>query len=85
MIRDYLNIDDTPMEEAAEAGIFHKPKPTPTPTPCDCNLTVTDTLPVGMVYAVMQEYKNTYSPADALSRGTLFRDLDLPFRGGEKA
>ncbi len=82
MIRDYLNIDDTPMEEAAEAGIFHKPKPTP--TPCGCNLAVTDTLPVGSVYAVMQEYKNIYSPEDALCRGTLFRDLDLPFRGGEK-
>ncbi len=82
MIRDYLNIDDTPFEEAAEAGIFQKP--TPAPTPCDCNLAVTDTLPVGSVYGVMQEYKNIYSPEEALRKGTLFRDLDLPFRGGKR-
>ena len=39
---------------------------------------------LAMVYASLQPWRNTYDPATALRRGTLFRELDLPFIGGEK-
>ena len=37
--------------------------------------------PLGSVYSPCQEWRNLYSPAKALSRGTLFSELDLPFEG----
>lgn len=39
---------------------------------------------LAMVYAPLQSWRNVYDPATALRRGTLFRELDLPFTGGEK-
>ena len=38
-----------------------------------------DSLPLAMVYAPRQKWRNAYSPEEALSRGTLFAELDLPF------
>lgn len=40
--------------------------------------------PVGMAYVPYQKWKNVYEPSVALSRGTVFEDLDKPFLG-EKA
>ena len=37
--------------------------------------------PLGSVYSPCQEWRNLYSPTNALSRGTLFSELDLPFEG----
>ena len=38
-------------------------------------------LPLAMAYVPMQQWKTTYSAAEALRRGTLFPELDLPFEG----
>jgi hypothetical protein len=35
--------------------------------------------PLAMVYAPCQSFRGLYDPATALSRGTLFSELDLPF------
>lgn len=88
MIRDYLSIEEDPLDDAAEAGIFFpkppKPeRPAPMPEDCSCDLSVVDRLPVGATYAPMQVFRNLYSPEEALCRGTLFKELDLPFRGGK--
>ena len=37
--------------------------------------------PLAMVYAPSQTFQNLYEPDEALSRGTLFAELDLPFEG----
>ena len=38
-------------------------------------------LPIAMAYVPMQQWKTTYSQSEALVRGTLFPELDLPFEG----
>lgn len=37
--------------------------------------------PVAMVYSPCQPWNNVYKPEIALERGTVFKDLDLPFEG----
>lgn len=37
--------------------------------------------PLASVYAPLQEFQNLYDRDTALSRGTLFSELDLPFMG----
>lgn len=37
--------------------------------------------PLAMVYTPIQAFENLYDIDAALKSGTLFRDLDLPFRG----
>ena len=49
-------------------------------TTCDC----LDSLPLAMAYVPFQKWRSTYSLEKALERGTLFPDLDLPFKGGMK-
>lgn len=39
-------------------------------------------MPIGMCYVPWQVWGNIYDPAKALSRGTMFADLDKPFLGG---
>ncbi|MBQ7292424.1 MAG: spore coat associated protein CotJA [Clostridia bacterium] len=39
--------------------------------------------PLAMVYAVKQQFRNINEPAVGLSRGTIFAELDLPFKAGE--
>ena len=41
-------------------------------------------LPIAMTYTPMQQWKTTYSPAEALKRGTVFPELELPFEGRRK-
>ena len=36
-------------------------------------------LPLAMAYVPMQGWSQTYDPAVALQRGTVFPELDLPF------
>lgn len=38
--------------------------------------------PLAMAYVPFQQWGDTYDDDKALSRGTLFPDLDLPFSGG---
>lgn len=40
-----------------------------------------DQLPLAMAYVPMQRFTQTYDSAQALQRGTIFPDLDLPFCG----
>lgn len=40
--------------------------------------------PLAMVYSPYQVFRELYSPDTALSRGTLFSELDLPFEGYKK-
>ncbi len=37
--------------------------------------------PLAMVYSPVQEWKSLYDNEMGLSRGTIFKELDLPFRG----
>lgn len=37
--------------------------------------------PLAMAYVPMQKFKDLYDPEQAFSAGTVFRELDLPFRG----
>lgn len=39
-------------------------------------------LPLAMAYVPYQQWKTAYSPDKALQAGTVFPELDLPFRGG---
>lgn len=38
--------------------------------------------PLAMAYVPFQQWGETYGDDEALSRGTLFPELDLPFSGG---
>ncbi len=85
MIRDFLNTDDEFLDDVAEAGIFFPSRPQPPkPEECKCDLSCVDQLPLASTYAPMQVFRNLYSPEEALCRGTLYRELDLPFRGGRQ-
>ncbi len=37
--------------------------------------------PLAMVYSPYQQFTETYPPEKALMRGTMFKELDLPFEG----
>ncbi len=41
-------------------------------------------LPIAMSYVPFQQWKETYSLDKGLARGTIFPELDLPFKGGMK-
>ncbi len=85
MIRDFLNTDDDLMDGVAEVGIFFPSKPQPPkPEECKCDLSCVDSLPLGSMYAPVQKFRKLYSPEEALCRGTLYNELDLPFRGGKQ-
>ncbi len=50
---------------------------------CGCNSWGLVDYPLAMVYAPCQTFRSLYDPATALSRGTMFTELDLPL--GHKA
>ena len=41
--------------------------------------------PLASVYAPLQEWRNVYDTELGFSRGTIFKELDLPFLCGEKS
>ena len=41
-------------------------------------------LPIAMAYTLMQQWKTAYSPSEALNAGTVFPELNLPFKGGNR-
>ena len=53
------------------------------PYPCGPNGVTERSL--AMVYAPIQPWRNVYEPQIALSRGTMFRELDMPFYGDRKS
>lgn len=69
---------ETPRRERAEQYIEK--------TPCDPdNVDPMADFPLAMAYVPRQYFRKMYSPEEGLSRGTLFKELDLPFMaaGGE--
>lgn len=40
-----------------------------------------DGLPLGMAYVPMQTWRDIYENGKGLMRGTIFAELDLPFKG----
>lgn len=38
--------------------------------------------PLAMAYVPMQKFVNLYTAADGFAVGTIFKDLNLPFKGG---
>ncbi len=66
-----------------------KPMPEASVTPpsggsCAAGDEVVPGAPLAMVYAPCQPWRNLYEPDRALTQGTLFADLDLPFLGVRK-
>lgn len=43
---------------------------------------VIDSMPIGMAYVPWQIFTDIYTPEKALTRGTIFSQLDKPFLGG---
>lgn len=39
--------------------------------------------PLAMVYGVKQQFRNINDPTTGLARGTIFAELDLPFKASE--
>lgn len=39
--------------------------------------------PLAMVYGVKQQFRNINDPAVGLAKGTIFAELDLPFKASE--
>ena len=70
-------------------GIFGDPRNSadrPCPSPCAtgrCGGWGLEDRPLAMVYSPCQAWRDAYPPEVALSRGTLFSELDLPFDGGK--
>ncbi len=62
-----LRTDMAVSSESVEAGVQK----------CRCF----ENFPLAMAYVPMQKFENIYSVNEALTRGTLFKDLDLPFLG----
>ena len=50
-------------------------------TTCDPASDPLDGRPLGYSYTPIQRWRMLYRPAEGLSRGTLFSELDLPFMG----
>ena len=46
------------------------------------NSMILNNLPLAMSYVPFQNWNKTYDLAIGLERGTIFPDLDLPFKGG---
>lgn len=49
---------------------------------CQNSLRPIDTMPIAMAYVPWQNWVKIYDPVNAMSRGTLFPELDKPFLGG---
>lgn len=72
-MRHHLLNDDAEMITTVMAVNNTAPEMSPFP----------DKTPVAMAYVPYQKWGETYSHQDALCRGTIFKELDLPFAGGD--
>ena len=50
--------------------------------PVTFDRTFLEDLPLAMAYVPFQQWRSIYPQDEALERGTLFQELDLPVRGG---
>ena len=48
-----------------------------------CNQEI-DNKPIAMAYVPWQKWRMLYEPKEALKRGTLFKELDLPFEAAKE-
>ena len=48
---------------------------------CCCTTCLGNCPSLAMVYAPVQAFEDLYQPEEALCKGTLFKQLDLPFHG----
>ena len=46
-----------------------------------CHMHHDERWPVGMTYVPMQAWRELYQPDEGFHKGTIFRELDLPFLG----
>lgn len=60
---------ETPQENGAEAAL------------ATVRCRDLDGLPLAMAYVPMQKWRELYEPEMGFSRGTIFKELDLPFLG----
>ncbi len=49
------------------------------PQMSDYNNLDIENMPIAMAYVPFQQWRNIYEPRQALQRGTIFKELDLPF------
>ena len=55
--------------------------------PCDYNIEDMDCMkemPIAMAYVPWQQWRMIYDPKEALKRGTIFQELDLPFEAAKE-
>lgn len=87
MKNEFYGIDFSNVCCQRQAPIHAMPsRPAPscpmTQTPSVCQLPPEQPMVVGMAYVLMQPFDTIYEPMQALNQGTLFPDLDKPFRPG---
>lgn len=93
MLKDYFNDSDEvfSIHEALRDEILEAAAETMGACGCkpaDCRKKTAldnpeiNSLPLAMAYVPMQKFECLHTPEDALSAGTLFKKLDLPFLGG---
>lgn len=51
--------------------------------PCNNYIDDMKGMPIAMAYVPWQQWCNLYEPKEALKRGTIFRELDLPFEASK--
>ena len=52
--------------------------------PCDQPIDELKNMPIGMAYVPWQQWRMIYEPKEALKRGTIFQELDLPFEASKE-
>lgn len=50
----------------------------------DMDRSCIDNMPLAMAYVPMQKWQCIYEDSKAIMRGTIFEELDLPFKGAGK-
>lgn len=46
--------------------------------------TCLESWPIAMAYVPMQQFENLFEAQEGFNQGTIFRDLSLPFMGGQR-
>lgn len=59
-------------------------KRTPTAAKISCDFSCVDEFPLSMAYVPMQQFRKVLTAEKGLASGTLFEELYLPFRGGDR-
>lgn len=60
---------------------YSRPERTAYTERCDCSDNVEMNYRLAMVYSSVQEWQNIYGGEKALETGTIFAELDKPFKG----